>query len=207
MTKTLEPTRRKVIFAGSAILGIALLVPTATALASIPQPNSAPAGLNFAGHKDRSWAVRSAIDSRPAKNVILLIGDGMGDSEITIGRNYEFGAGGRLPGIDALPLTGHITTYSVYKDGEFKGKPDYTPDSSATGTAWATGNKTYDKAVSVDIDGKALPTLIEIARANGLKTGNVSTAEIQDATPAVQVAHVASRNCYGWAGLDQRTVA
>ena len=125
--------------------------------------------------------------------MILLIGDGMGDSEITIARNYQHGAGGRFPGIDALPLTGQYTTYSLTKDG----KPDYVPDSAATGSAWATGTKTYDNAVSVDIRGKARPTLLEMAKTNGLKTGNVSTAELQDATPAVQVAHISARKCYG----------
>ncbi|BDV32398.1 alkaline phosphatase [Microbacterium terricola] len=146
---------------------------------------------------DQTQDVRRAIVGGTAKNVILLIGDGMGDSEITIARNYAYGAAGELPGIDALPLTGSYTTYSLYKDGANKGKPDYVPDSAATGTAWATGSKTYDNAVSVDIDGTALPTILEIAKANGLRTGNVSTAEIQDATPAVQVAHVGARSCYG----------
>ncbi|WP_344057855.1 alkaline phosphatase [Microbacterium pumilum] len=146
---------------------------------------------------DNTQAVRTAIEDAKAKNVILLIGDGMGDSEITIARNYAYGAAGELPGIDALPLTGSYTTYSVYKDGADKGKPDYVPDSAATGTAWATGSKTYDNAISVDIDGQALPTILEIAKANGYRTGDVSTAEIQDATPAVQVAHVAARSCYG----------
>ena len=81
--------------------------------------------------------------SGKAKNVILVIGDGMGDSEITVARNYLEGAGGAFKGIDALPLTGQMTHYSVNKD---TGKPDYTPDSAATGTAWATGVKTYDNA-------------------------------------------------------------
>jgi len=102
-----------------------------------------------------------------------------------------------LPGIDALPLTGQYTTYSLYKDGPNKGKPDYVPDSAATGTAWATGTKSYDNAVSVDINNKPHDTVLELAKANGFKTGNVSTAEIQDATPAVQIAHVAARSCYG----------
>ncbi len=85
--------------------------------------------------------MKRAIDSRKPKNVILIIGDGMGDSEITVARNYLKGAGGAFKGIDALPLTGQMTHYSVNKD---TGKPDYTPDSAATGTAWATGVKTYD---------------------------------------------------------------
>ncbi|MFH8252873.1 alkaline phosphatase [Microbacterium sp. B2969] len=146
---------------------------------------------------DKTNDVKQAIVSGPAKNVILLIGDGMGDSEITVARNYAYGAAGELPGIDALPLTGSYTTYSIYKDGPQRGLPDYVPDSAATGTAWATGSKTYDNAISVDIDGKPMPTLLEIAKANGLRTGDVSTAEIQDATPAVEVAHVDARSCYG----------
>ena len=46
------------------------------------------------------------------RNVILLIGDGMGDSEITIARNYEVGADGRLV-MDTFPFTGAVTTYAV----------------------------------------------------------------------------------------------
>ncbi|MRJ78198.1 alkaline phosphatase [Aeromicrobium sp. SMF47] len=142
---------------------------------------------------DQTKQVRQAVEGGRADNVILLIGDGMGDSEITSARDYEHGAGGRFPGIDALPLTGQYTTYSLTKDG----RTDYVPDSAATGSAWATGTKTYDNAISVDIRGKAQPTLLELAKRRGLKTGNVSTAELQDATPAVQVAHISARSCYG----------
>ena len=151
---------------------------------------------------DLSDSLRAAVKEQDAKNVILLIGDGMGDSEITVARNYAYGAAGRFPGIDALPITGQYTTYSLYRaddpaTGAVKGAPDYVPDSAATGSAWATGTKTYDNAVSVDIDGKPHDTFLELAKANGYKTGNVSTAEIQDATPAVLVSHVAARSCYG----------
>lgn len=142
---------------------------------------------------DRTDAVRGAVKGGNAKNVILLIGDGMGDSEITSARNYQYGADGRFPGIDALPLTGQYTTFSLTRDG----KPDYVPDSAATGSAWSTGTKTYDNAISVDIKGKPHQTLLELAKEKGLKTGNVSTAEIEDATPAVQAAHITSRSCYG----------
>ncbi|PJI85577.1 alkaline phosphatase [Luteimicrobium subarcticum] len=143
---------------------------------------------------DRTAAVRGAIDGSTAHNVILLIGDGMGDSEITVARNYQYGAAGHLPGIDALPLTGSYTTYALDKSN---GKPDYVTDSAASGSGWSTGTKTYNGAISVDIDGKDQRTLLEIARANGLRTGDVTTAEIQDATPAVEVAHVTDRSCYG----------
>lgn len=128
-----------------------------------------------------------------AKNVILLIGDGMGDSEITIARNYAEGAGGFFKGIDALPVTGQLTHYSLNKDG----KPDYVTDSAASGTAWATGVKTYNGAIAVDVRGTPHPTILELAKKAGLATGDVSTAEIQDATPAVLFAHVSGRKCYG----------
>ena len=118
----------------------------------------------------------------------------MGDSEITVARNYLEGAGGFFAGLDALPLTGQMTHYSVNRD---TGLPDYTPDSAATGTAWATGVKTYDNAVSVDRTGKAYKTLLQLAKASGRATGNVSTSEIQDATPAVEVANISLRSCYG----------
>src|SRR5699024_8712185 len=52
-------------------------------------------------------------------------------------------------------------------------------------------------AISVDIDGEPQHTLLELAKENGLATGNVTTSEIQDATPAVQGAHVDQRKCYG----------
>ena len=185
--------KRKVFFASAALVAAAAIVLPSAAIALTVDEN----GGARRSTGDKTSAIRDAAVKGTAKNVILLIGDGMGDSEITIARNYEEGAGGRLPGIDALPLTGQYTTYSLYKDGSaLAGKPDYVPDSAATGTAWATGTKTYDNAISVDIHGKSHDTLLELAKANGYKTGNVSTAEIQDATPAVQIAHVAARSCY-----------
>ena len=143
---------------------------------------------------DRTDAVRDAVEGGHAQNVILFIGDGMGDSEITVARNYAEGAAGRFAGIDALPLTGQYTTYSLSKD---TGLPDYVPDSAATGSAWSTGTKTCDNAISVDLTGQPQQTLLELAKANGLKTGDVTTSEIQDATPAVQVSHISLRSCYG----------
>ncbi|WP_328405008.1 alkaline phosphatase [Nocardia sp. NBC_00403] len=143
---------------------------------------------------DRTDALRAALNGNQAKNVILLIGDGMGDSEITVARNVAEGAGGYFKGIDALPLTGSYTHYSLDKA---TGKPDYATDSAASGSAWATGTKTYNGAIGVDLHGAARANLLEIAKANGKATGNVTTAELQDATPAVLGAHVTYRRCYG----------
>lgn len=129
-----------------------------------------------------------------AKNVILLIGDGMGDSEITAARNFARGAGGMFKGLDALPITGQYTHYSLLKNS---GKPDYVTDSAASASAWSTGTKTYNGALSVDINGVPQETLLQIAKRNGKATGDVSTAEIQDATPAAQISTITHRKCYG----------
>lgn len=143
---------------------------------------------------DQTAALRESLSDKPAQNIILLIGDGMGDSEITAARNYAEGAGGFFKGIDALPLTGQYTHYALDKK---TGKPDYVTDSAASATAWTTGVKTYNGALGVDIHEKDHATILEMAKAAGLATGNVSTAELQDATPAALVAHVTSRKCYG----------
>jgi alkaline phosphatase len=132
------------------------------------------------------------------KNVILFIGDGMGDSEVTSARYYQYGAKGRL-NVDKLPVSGFQTHWSVKPDG----KPDYAPDSASTGTMWATGQKTIDERISQGpsaaetIPGKNLVTILEKAQKAGKKTGNVSTAEITDATPAVLASHMSLRGCQG----------
>ncbi len=138
--------------------------------------------------------MKAALHNGQAKNVILFIGDGMGDSEITVARNYAEGAAGFFKGIDALPITGQYTHYALDKKTQ---KPDYVTDSAASATAWSSGVKTYNGALGIDVFGNDHETLIEIAKRNGKATGNVTTSEIQDATPAAQFAHVSARKCYG----------
>lgn len=138
--------------------------------------------------------VRQAFSDSKARNVILFIGDGMGDSEITSARNYAEGAAGRFKGLDAFPFTGQYTTFSIDRSTH---RPDYVTDSAASATGWTTGTKTYNKAIGVDVNGRPMPTLLELAKASGKATGNVTTAEVQDATPAALMAHVSLRSCKG----------
>jgi alkaline phosphatase len=142
---------------------------------------------------DQSTAIRDAIKDSGAKNVILLIGDGMGDSEITIARNYALGAGGSFTGIDAFPLTGSYTTYALNKNG----KPNYVTDSAASATTWSTGVKTYNGALGIDIKDNPAKTILELAKDQGFATGDITTSEIQDATPAALFSHITKRSCYG----------
>ena len=143
---------------------------------------------------DQTEMLRASLSNKTVKNVILLIGDGMGDSEITAARNFAHGAAGAFPGLDALPVTGQYTHYAL--DAKTK-KPDYVTDSAASATAWNTGVKSYNGAIGVDVFGKPHASIMELAKKAGKATGNVSTAEIQDATPAAVFAHVAQRKCYG----------
>lgn len=148
---------------------------------------------------ERSQQLRQAIQEGSARNVILLIGDGMGTSEITSARNYALGADGRLA-VDEFLLTGQVTTHSVLETNP--GGPDYDPDSASTSTAWSTGSKTSDGRIATTAGtDQDLETTIDLAEAAGYLTGNVSTAEITDATPAGPMAHVASRRCQGPADM------
>ena len=173
----------------------------------------------------------ATIGNKNAKTVILFLGDGMGDSEITVARDYLKGANGHFDGLDAVGQpsalddvqagTGQYTTFSVGngskdsavgKDGDGKlvanpnpGKLTPVTDSSASGSAWATGTKTYNNAVDVDIYGNPQLNLFELAKAAGKATGNVTTAEIQDATPAVLESHSSERACYGPQGKTDGT--
>lgn len=173
----------------------------------------------------------ATIGNKNAKNVVLFLGDGMGDSEITVARDYLKGANGHFDGLDAVGQpsafgdvqagTGQYTTFSVGNgskdsavgkddDGKLVANPNpgkLTPvtDSSASGSAWATGTKTYNNAVDVDIYGNPQLNLFELAKAAGKATGNVTTAEIQDATPAVLESHSSERACYGPQGKTDGT--
>lgn len=124
------------------------------------------------------------------ENIIFLIGDGMGLSQITSARIANYGADERL-NIEKLPVTGLINTHS---------SNDLITDSGAAGTALATGYKTNNGMISVNPDGKRLRTILEACRDIGMSTGLVVTCTITHATPAVFASHVMSRN-------DEATIA
>jgi alkaline phosphatase len=117
------------------------------------------------------------------KNVILLIGDGMGLSHLYAAMTV---AGEKL-NIERAPVTGLQKTSSTN---------NYITDSAAAGTAIATGSKTNNGAIGVDADSIRVKSILEIAEENGVSTGLVSTSSITHATPAAFIAHQASRGSY-----------
>lgn len=136
-------------------------------------------------------------DSSPrhgkAKNIILLIGDGMGQTHVDAGRIRYYGADGQL-NMEKLPVLGSVRTWAVQRDSD---QPELVTDSASAATAWSSGVKTYNAAIGLDSFGEIVPTIMEQAKTAGFRTGNVSTAEITDATPAAMFSHAALRGCQG----------
>jgi alkaline phosphatase len=133
------------------------------------------------------------------KNVIFFLGDGMGTQEITAARYYN-GVNHKL-NVDRMPFTGFDTTYSLKPAAAPPYLPDYDPDSASTGSQWATGRKTLDERISQGPSSANYRTVLEAAQKRGMKVGNVSTAEITDATPAVLDSHISLRGCQGPADM------
>jgi alkaline phosphatase len=123
-----------------------------------------------------------AETARPT-NIILMIGDGMGVSQIYAGMTAS-----------EQPLVfekfNHIGFHKTYSAN------DYITDSGAGGTAMATGSKTNNGTISISPEGDTLTTILELAEENGLATGLVSTSSILHATPASFIAHNENRNNY-----------
>jgi alkaline phosphatase len=117
------------------------------------------------------------------KNVIMMIGDGMGVSEVFAGLTAN---GGHLF-LDNFKHIGFSKTQS---------SDNYITDSAAGGTALSSGVKTYNGAIGVNPDTVAVKTILEMAEEKGMATGLVSTSAITHATPASYIAHQGSRGSY-----------
>jgi alkaline phosphatase len=127
------------------------------------------------------------------RNVILIIGDGMDDHQITAARNYLVGAAGRLE-MDGLAVRSAAQVLTV--TDEVPGKPVYVADSANTATSLAAGIVTSRGRIATTAGtDKDVATIIEKASAAGMATGIVSTASVTDATPASFVAHISRRYC------------
>jgi len=109
-----------------------------------------------------------------------MIGDGMGLSQISAAYYY----GDSTPNFSRFNVIGLINTSSA---------SDTITDSAAGATAFASGVKTYNGAIGVDVDTNSVPTIIEIVSPKGVNTGLVATSTITHATPACFYSHVTSR--------------
>jgi alkaline phosphatase len=139
--------------------------------------------------------------TRPAQNVILFVGDGMGLSTVTAARIFEGQRQGKSGeehrlSFERLPYVALAKTYSTNQQ---------VPDSAAAMTAMVTGFKTKDGVLSLNgnvtpkkastVPGTEVRTLFEWAEQKGLATGLVTTTRVTHATPAACYAHSPHR---GW---------
>ncbi|MEE0964541.1 alkaline phosphatase [Ruminococcus sp. YE282] len=122
------------------------------------------------------------------KNIILMIGDGMGENII---KAAEIVKGDKLI-MSGLPNQTHVTTYS---QSVTSGEAEFT-DSAAAATALSTGVKTYNQCIGVDKDGNSLETICEFAQKYDMKTGLVDRHYVCHATPAGMAAHNSNRGNY-----------
>ena len=127
-----------------------------------------------------------------AQNVILIIGDGMDDQQITMARNYLHGAEGALT-LDSMPARAAVQVITRASEPPFK--PIYVADSANSATAIATGVTTSRGRISTSVDDADLRLISQDLKEAGYAVGIVSTASVTDATPAVFMANISRRFC------------
>jgi alkaline phosphatase len=153
------------------------------------------AGLLAVLSQASAWGQDAQARGSAAPKVILIIGDGMDQQQITIARDYLAGYDGRLT-LDTLPVRSSVQIQTLAE--EDPRVPEYVADSANTATSMATGIVTsagrIGTTAGTDLD---VATIMELAAAAGLGTGIVTTSSVTDATPASFVAHVSNRLCEG----------
>jgi alkaline phosphatase len=127
---------------------------------------------------------KNLVDNNKAvKNIILLIGDGMGTTQIYAGITVS----PEKLNIERFKIAGFSKTYSA---------SDYITDSGAGGTAIATGFKTYNKAIGLDLDTIPRKSILEYSENHNKATGLVVSSQVTHATPASFIAHQKERYLY-----------
>ena len=126
-----------------------------------------------------------------AKYVFLFIGDGMGNSHVSVTESYLSWKAGKLGGeqltMTTFPVFGTATSHSADKR---------VTDSSAAGTAIACGEKTNNSYLGVDPEGNPVESMSYVLKEDGYKIGIISSVPINHATPGSFYGHNISRNGY-----------
>lgn len=185
----------------------AATISSAAAVSSVATISSAGSSSSIPASSSSSESSSSAAPVAK-KNVLFFLGDGMGITTLTAMRIYEVGEAGSIT-IDTLPESAFVRTYS--EDGQ-------VTDSAPSMAAYMTGVKMKNEVISMSAgtnayrpdgtqfidaagnstceagNGQAVPTLLELMKAQGYATGVVSTTRITHATPATTYAHVCNRN-------------
>ncbi|MEG1004797.1 MAG: alkaline phosphatase [Bacteroides sp.] len=138
-----------------------------------------------------AFVLISVVANGQAKYVFYFIGDGMGVNQVNGTEMYLAEKQGRI-GTESLlftqfPVASMATTFSATNS---------VTDSSAAGTALATGHKTYNGAIGLDDQKNKITTVAEQAKKAGKKVGVTTSVSVDHATPAAFYAHQPDRNMY-----------
>lgn len=121
------------------------------------------------------------VEQKPF-GILLFVSDGLTTGGITAARWYEGGADHRLT-LESFPnlaiLSNHANDFAV-------------PDSASASTALATGAKVNNGSIATDANGKAIASILEIAREHGRSTGLITTGNLADAGAAAFYAHASN---------------
>lgn len=166
----------------------ATTISTSTSTTIIPSADSAIVTTTVQGQEVIVNVVTEEVMARP-KNIILMIGDGMGVTQISAGM---YSNGNQL-NLERFPVIGLHKSYS---------SDNLVTDSAAGATAFSAGVKTYNGAVGVDQDTNAVVTILELAEAKNMPTGLVATSSLVHATPASFAAHDPLRKNYEAIAVD-----
>ena len=128
-------------------------------------------------------AIGHAQQADTPLNVILMIGDGMGLSQISAGMYTN----NNQTVLEDFPVIGLSKTHSIN---------NLVTDSAAAGTAMACGEKTYNYVLGINSDNKKLESVLEICEENGYNSGLIANSSIVHATPASFYANIDSRKKY-----------
>ncbi len=161
--------------------------------------------LDFTGKSNNTDELKAALTAKKAdptffkkpKNFILMMGDGMGVSQIVAATQHR----GPLL-MNELPYKAVANTFVRENTTGARGE---VTDSGAGGTKLATGYRTTKLFAGIDAEGNELLNLSELARSKGKKVGIVTNAELADATPADFTVHNKNRS-QGWTKICQQEV-
>lgn len=125
----------------------------------------------------------TAFAQNKPKNIIFMVGDGMGVSQI-------------YAGLTANKGSLNLEQFKVIGFHRNQASDNYVTDSAAGATAFATGKQTYNGAIGLDSLKQPSVTLLELAEQKGLATGLITTCDITDATPSSFIAHQLKRSMH-----------
>lgn len=172
------------------ILVFACFASHLAAQSPIPVPPSQPPSDLITPINKDPISIDKALQKDPdtkqagARNVILFIIDGLPASGLTLARQV-LATGSDLLAFDRFPVVARVLNPA--QDAR-------VTDSAAAASAYATGRQGLLHRLSVDRDGKPIPTLWEVAKKKGLRVGLISDTRLTHATPAAFASHQNDRN-------------